>query len=194
VAATTQHVVNITDANAGIVTSNSTSVVTVTISGTVETPAVSGTTTATASSGVATFSGLIITGTPGATYTLRYSLSTGEFTTESVTLASSAPTPIAAQSAPGVAPSGVNVVGGTASATITWNAVAGATRYTAQVFSTATSTRSVGQCSVRGTSPVGTFSCTISNLTRNFTFYVGIVTRNSAGAITNQSRIPVTIL
>jgi hypothetical protein len=189
VAATTQPIVNLTDANGGIITTDSTSVVTVTITGP-GTPSVSGITTATTVSGVATFSGLIITGTAGATYTLRYSLSTGEFTTESVTL-SGGVTPLGA---PGVAPSGVTVTGGTASATITWNAVAGATRYTAQVFSTPTSSRNVGQCSVRGNGGAATFSCTVTNLTRNFTFYVDIVARNSAGAISSQTRLPVTIL
>lgn len=191
VAATTQPIVNITDATAGIITTDSTSVVTVTITGP-GTPSVSGNTTATAASGVATFSGLIITGTAGATYTLRYSLSTGEFTTESVTLTASAQTPVLG--APGGAPSGVVVVGGTGQATITWNSVAGATRYTAQVFSTATSTRAVGQCSVRGSVGPSTFSCTVSYLTRNFTFYVDIVARNTAGSISTASRIPVTIL
>jgi Ca2+-binding RTX toxin-like protein len=193
VAATTQPIVNLTDANGAIITTDSTSVVTVTITGP-GTPSVSGITTATAVSGVATFSGLIITGTAGATYTLRYSLSTGEFTTESVTLAGSTTPPIIALGAPGVAPSGVTVTGGTASATITWNAVAGATRYTAQVFSTPTSSRNVGQCSVRGNGGAATFSCTVTNLTRNFTFYVDIVARNSAGAISSQTRLPVTIL
>jgi hypothetical protein len=185
--------VNITDATAGIVTADSTSIVTVTITGP-GTPSVSGNTTATAASGVATFSGLIITGTAGATYTLRYSLSTGEFTTESITLAASAQTPIVALGAPTGSASGVSVVGGTGRATITWNAVTGATRYTAQVFSTATSTRAVGQCSVRGNGGAATFSCTVSNLTRNFTFYVDVITRNSAGATSTQSRLPVTIL
>jgi Ca2+-binding RTX toxin-like protein len=193
VAATTQPVINITDANAGIITSDSTSVVTVSITGP-GTPSVSGKTTATAASGVATFSGLIITGTAGSTYTLRYSLSTGEFTTEAVTLTSVAQTPIVAQSPPSGAASGVSVVGGTGRATVTWNAVAGASRYTAQVFSSPTSTRAVGQCSVRGNGGGSSFSCTISSLTRNFTYYVDVVTRNSAGAINTASRLPVTIL
>jgi hypothetical protein len=98
------------------------------------------------------------------------------------------------QGAPVSAPTGATVTAGTRSAIVTWNAVSGATRYTAQVFSTATSTRAVGQCSVRGSVGPSTFSCTVSNLTRNFTFYVDVVARNTAGSITTASRIPVTIL
>ena len=194
VAATTQPVVNITDANAGIITSDSTSVVTVTISGTVGTPTVSGTTTATASSGVATFSGLIITGTPGARYTLKYSISPTVFTTESVTLASSAPTPIGVQSAPGVAPSLVEVVPGTNSATVTWSPVAGATRYNARAFTSLTGIQSNRQCAVTNNAGLATLSCTISRLQGKTTYYVEVVARNSAGTIATQSRVSVTTL
>jgi Ca2+-binding RTX toxin-like protein len=142
----------------------------------------------------------VITGTPSTTLaTTVFTVTATDASTPARTATATISITVAAagggvQGAPVSAPTGATVTAGTGSAIVTWNAVSGATRYTAQVFSTATSTRAVGQCSVRGSVGPSTFSCTVSNLTRNFTFYVDIVARNTAGSITTASRIPVTIL
>jgi hypothetical protein len=188
-AATTQPVINIVDGSSTIITSDNSSVVTATTSG----ATLSGTTTATASSGVATFSGLVVSGTPGSTYTITYSLVTGELTTQSVTLASATP-PAPLGSAPLSAPSIASVVGGAGDAVITWSAVTGATRYTAQAFSSASSSKVVRQCSVTSNGSLTTYSCTIPRLQSRLTYYVDVVARNTAGALSSASRIPVTIL
>jgi len=142
----------------------------------------------------------VITGTPSTTLaTTVFTVTATDASTPARTATATISIIVAAagggvQGAPVSAPTGARVTAGTGSAIVTWNAVSGATRYTAQVFSTATSTRAVGQCSVRGSVGPSTFSCTVSNLTRNFTFYVDVVARNTAGSITTASRIPVTIL
>ncbi len=189
VAATTQPVINIVDGLGATITSDNTSVVTASATG----ATLSGTTTATATSGVATFSGLIVNGTPGSTYTITYSLPSGVTTTQSLTLSSgSTPTPVG--SAPTSAPSIASVVGGIGDAIITWSAVTGATRYTAQAFSSASSSKVVRQCSVTSNGSLTTYSCTIPRLQSRLTYYVDVVARNTAGALSSASRIPVTIL
>ena len=189
VAATTQPAINIVDGSGTLITSDNTSVVTATTTG----ATLSGTTTATATSGVATFSGLIVNGTPGSTYTITYSLPSGVTTTQSVTLAA-ASTPAPLGSAPASAPSIASVVGGVGYAVITWSAVTGATRYTAQAFSSASSSKVFRQCSVTSNGSLATYSCTIPRLQGRLTYYVDVVARNTAGALSSASRIPVTIL
>ena len=189
VAATTQPAINIVDGSGTLITSDNTSVVTATTTG----ATLSGTTTATATSGVATFSGLIVNGTPGSTYTITYSLSSGVTTTQSVTLAAGS-TPAPVGSAPASAPLIASVVGGVGDAVITWSAVTGATRYTAQAFSSASSSKVFRQCSVTSNGSLATYSCTIPRLQSRLTYYVDVVARNTAGALSSASRIPVTIL
>jgi Ca2+-binding RTX toxin-like protein len=184
--ATTQPVIEIKDVNGAVVTS-STATVTASVSAGAT---VSGTTTANASSGIATFTNLIVTGTAGSIYTLTYSLSTGEIITQSVTLSGTAPVAVGTLS---VAPSGVTVTSAASTATVTWAAVSGATRYTAQAFISTTSTKVLRQCSVTGNNSAPTFSCTIPRLQRLATYYIDVVARNQAGAISTVLRLPITI-
>ena len=105
--------------------------------------------------------------------------------------------PILAGVAPQSAPTGGTVrsgAAGTGTAIVTWSAVAGATRYTAQAFSSTNSTKVLRQCSVSGTGGATTFTCTITNLQRYVTYYIDIVARNNAGGLSSASRLPVTIL
>ncbi|CAB4946864.1 unannotated protein [freshwater metagenome] len=104
---------------------------------------------------------------------------------------------VAPGSAPRSAPTGGSVTSGaagTGTAVVSWSAVAGATRYTAQAFSSTNSTKVLRQCSVSGTGGATTFTCTISNLQRYVTYYVDVVARNNAGGLSSASRLPVTIL
>jgi hypothetical protein len=113
--------------------------------------------------------------------------------TISITIAA-ANAPQAAQSfAPTSAPTGATVTAANGSALVTWNAVSGATRYTAQAFSSPTSTRVIRQCSVTGNASASTFSCSLPRLQSFSTYYVDVVARNSAGAISSGSRISVVI-
>ena len=96
--------------------------------------------------------------------------------------------------APTSAPTVATVAASSNSAVVTWNAVAGATRYTAQAFVSPNSTMVLRQCSVTGTSGASTFTCSIPRLQSRTTYYIDVVARNSSGAISSASRIPVTIL
>ena len=96
---------------------------------------------------------------------------------------------VVAQGAPASAPSNVTVTAATLSAVVSWSAVSGATRYTAQAFASPTSTTVVSQCSVTRTST----TCTIPNLQKNLTYYVDVLVRNSAGALSSLGKAPVTI-
>lgn len=89
---TTQPQVSIEDASGNVITTDSTTVVTASIStgGTLV-----GSTTATASSGVATFSNLGISGTAGTAYTITYSSGSLTSATQSVTVTTGAATTIA---------------------------------------------------------------------------------------------------
>jgi Ca2+-binding RTX toxin-like protein len=113
--------------------------------------------------------------------------------TISITVAAVA-APLAAQSAPVSAPTGAVVSAGTGTAIVRWDAVSGATRYTAQAFISPTSTTVLRQCSVSGIGGASTFTCTVPRLQSRSTYYIDVVARNSAGAISSASRIPVTIL
>ena len=88
----------------------------------------------------------------------------------------------------------MTVTAGTGTAVITWSAVSGATRYTAQAFSSNSSTKVLRQCSVTGTGNALTFSCTIPRLQSHMTYYIEVVARNTAGAISTPTRIAVKIL
>jgi hypothetical protein len=92
------------------------------------------------------------------------------------------------------APTGATVTAANNSAVVTWNAVSGATRYTAQAFISPTSTTVLRQCSTTGNGGASTFTCTVPRLQSRSTYYIDVVARNSAGAISSASRIPVTIL
>jgi len=185
-AATTQPVVEIRDGSNLVVTS-STAAVTATVS---SGATIVGTATVNAVAGIATFTNLGISGTAGSTYTLTFSLATGETITQSVTLSGSAPVVAGALS---VAPSGVTVTSASSTATVTWDAVPGATRYTAQAYISNTSTKVLRQCSVTGNNVASTFSCTIPRLQRLATYYIDVVARNQAGAISTVLRLPITI-
>lgn len=95
--------------------------------------------------------------------------------------------------APTSAPTGATVTAGNGSALVTWSAVPGVTRYTAQAFSSPTSTRVIRQCSVNGNGGASTYSCSIPRLQSFSTYYVEVIARNSAGAISSGSRISVVI-
>jgi hypothetical protein len=97
------------------------------------------------------------------------------------------------QGAPVSAPVGATVTAANGSAIVTWSAVSGATRYTAQAFSSPTSTRVIRQCSVSGNGGASTFSCTLPRLQSFSTYYVDVVARNSVGANSSGSRISVVI-
>jgi len=139
-----------------------------------------------------------ITGTPNATLsTTNFTITATDGThTASATIAITVAAPIVLGAAPRSAPTGGSVTAGTTgsgTAVVTWSAVAGATRYTAQAFSSTNSTKVLRQCSVSGTGGASTFSCTITNLQRYVTYYVDIVARNNAGGLSSASRLPVTI-
>jgi hypothetical protein len=95
--------------------------------------------------------------------------------------------------APTSAPTGATVTAANGSAVVTWNAVPGVTRYTAQAFSSPTSTRVIRQCSVNGNGGASTFSCSLPRLQSFSTYYVEVVARNSAGAMSSGNRISVVI-
>ena len=106
--------------------------------------------------------------------------------------AANAPQPAQAI-APTSAPTGATVTAANGSAVVMWNAVPGVTRYTAQAFSSPTSTRVIRQCSVNGTGGASTFSCSLPRLQSFSTYYVEVVARNSAGAMSSGNRISVVI-
>ena len=91
------------------------------------------------------------------------------------------------------APSVANITAGAGSAVVTWNSVNGASRYTAQAFVSPTSTKVVRQCSVSGYGNAATYTCTIPRLAGRTTYYIDVVARNTSGAISSASRLPVTI-
>jgi len=141
----------------------------------------------------------VLSGTPSTTlsatvFTVTATDGTSTSTaTISITVAA-ASTPQSAQAvAPTIAPTGATVTAANGSALVTWSAVPGVTRYTAQAFSSPTSTRVIRQCSVNGTGGASTFSCSLPRLQSFSTYYVDVVARNSAGAISSGSRISVVI-
>lgn len=142
----------------------------------------------------------VLSGTPtstltATTFTVTATNGTATATATISIAVAAAPAPLAAQSvAPTSAPTGAVVTAGTGSAVVTWNAVTGATRYTAQAFISSTSTTVLRQCSVTGTAGASTFTCTVPRLQSRSTYYIDVVARNAAGAISSASRIPVTIL
>jgi len=142
----------------------------------------------------------VISGTPSTTlasttFTITATGATSGSATATISITvSAANAPQAAQSfAPTSAPTGATVTAANGSALVTWNAVSGATRYTAQAFSSPTSTRVIRQCSVTGNASAPTFSCSLPRLQSFSTYYVDVVARNSAGAISSGSRISVVI-
>ena len=136
----------------------------------------------------------VISGTPSATaaqatYTVTATAGSQTATSEFNLVVNSASIAPAVAGAPASAPSNVQVNAGTLSALVSWSAVTGATRYTAQAYSSPTSRYVVSQCSVSRTST----SCTIPNLQKNLTYYVDVLVRNSAGAVSTLGKVPVTI-
>jgi len=101
--------------------------------------------------------------------------------------------PNAPQAAPTSAPTVATVTPANGSAVVTWIAVPGVTRYTAQAFSSPTSTRVIRQCSVNGNGGASTFSCSLPRLQSFSTYYVEVIARNSAGAISSGARVSVLI-
>jgi outer membrane protein OmpA-like peptidoglycan-associated protein len=206
---TTQPQIAVKDALGNTVTSDSTSVVTATVSagGTLV-----GTTTRTMSSGVATFTNLGITGTVGTTYTITYSL--GAFTpvTATVTVTVGAATTIAvnagnsqtatAGSAVAIAPSvivtdsGGNPVSGTA---VTFAVASGGG---SRLPSTTVSTNSSGIAAVTSwtlgtTAGTNTLTATVSGLsgspvTFTATGTVGTVTKFAVTSGGSYSAVPST--
>ena len=142
----------------------------------------------------------VLSGTPtstltATTFTVTATGASSGSATATISIAvAAAVTPLAPQSAPVSAPTGAVVSAGTGTAIVTWNAVSGATRYTAQAFISPTSTTVLRQCSVSGIGGASTFTCTVPRLQSRSTYYIDVVARNSAGAISSASRIPVTIL
>ena len=132
-------------------------------------------------------SGTPTTATPSATYTVTATAG-AQTATSAVTIVVNA-AGVVAQGAPASAPSNVTVTAATLSAVVSWSAVSGATRYTAKAFASPTSTTVVSQCSVTRTST----TCTIPNLQKNLTYYVDVLVRNSAGALSSLGKAPVTI-
>ncbi|CAB4908779.1 unannotated protein [freshwater metagenome] len=108
-----------------------------------------------------------------------------------ITVAAAAPAPA---NGPLTAPASVTVSAANGSAVIVWSAVPGASRYTAQAFSSNTSTTILRQCSVTANANGSSFSCTIPRLQSRSTYYVEVVVRNATGAISTPSRIRVTVL
>jgi hypothetical protein len=143
-----------------------------------------------------------ISGTPNSTlsattFTITATDGSNSATATIAITVSAAIAPLAAGAAPRSAPTGGSVTSGaagTGTAVVSWSAVEGATRYTAQAFSSTNSTKVLRQCSVSGTGGATTFTCTISNLQRYVTYYVDVVARNNAGGLSSASRLPVTIL
>jgi hypothetical protein len=136
----------------------------------------------------------VISGTPSvtaaqATYTVTATAGSQTATSAFNLVVNGAGIAPATVGAPASAPSNVQVSAGTLSALVSWGAVTGATRYTAQAYSSPTSRFVVSQCSVSRTST----SCTIPNLQRNLTYYVDVLVRNSAGAVSTLGKVPVTI-
>jgi len=142
----------------------------------------------------------VISGTPSTTlasttFTITATGATSGSATATISITvSAANAPQAPQSfAPTSAPTGATVTAANGSALVTWNAVSGATRYTAQAFSSSTSTRVIRQCSVTGNGSAPTFSCSLPRLQSFSTYFVDVVARNSVGAISSGSRISVVI-
>jgi hypothetical protein len=141
----------------------------------------------------------VISGTPSTTlastvFTVTATDGTASATATISITVSAANAPQAPQSfAPTSAPTGATVTAANGSALVTWNAVSGATRYTAQAFSSSTSTRVIRQCSVTGNASAPTFSCSLPRLQSFSTYFVDVVARNSVGAISSGSRISVVI-
>ena len=134
----------------------------------------------------------VISGTPTTTLSAtNFTVTATDNTTSATATISIA---VAAPNVGLVAPSSVTVTAGTGTAVITWSAVSGATRYTAQAFSSNSSTKVLRQCSVTGTGNALTFSCTIPRLQSHMTYYIEVVARNTAGAISTPTRIAVKIL
>jgi hypothetical protein len=142
----------------------------------------------------------VLSGTPtstltATTFTVTATNGTATATATISIAVAAASAPQTAQSvAPTSAPTGAVVTAGSGSAVVTWNAVTGATRYTAQAFISPTSTTVLRQCSVTGNGGASTFTCTVPRLQSRSTYYIDVVARNAAGAISSASRIPVTIL
>ena len=133
----------------------------------------------------------VVSGTPTATLANTSFTITASDGTNSATasLAITVNTAIASFGAPSVA----NITAGAGSAVVTWNSVNGASRYTAQAFVSPTSTKVVRQCSVSGYGNAATYTCTIPRLAGRTTYYIDVVARNTSGAISSASRLPVTI-
>jgi hypothetical protein len=142
----------------------------------------------------------VLSGTPTSTLTattFTVTATNGTATapaTISIAVAAASAPQTAQSVAPTSAPTGAVVTAGSESAVVTWNAVTGATRYTAQAFISPTSTTVLRQCSVTGNGGASTFTCTVPRLQSRSTYYIDVVARNNAGAISSASRIPVTIL
>jgi hypothetical protein len=138
----------------------------------------------------------VITGTPtGTLATTLFTITATNASTPARTATATISITVAVagvQGAP-VAPTGVTISASTGTAIVTWNAVIGTTRYTAQAFSSPTSTRVIRQCSVSGNAGASTFSCTLPRLQSLSTYYVNVMARNSAGANSSGSRISVLI-
>jgi hypothetical protein len=138
----------------------------------------------------------VITGTPtGTLATTLFTITATNASTPARTATATISITVAVagvQGAP-VAPTGVTISASTGTAIVTWNAVIGTTRYTAQAFSSPTSTRVIRQCSVSGNAGASTFSCTLPRLQSLSTYYVNVMARNSAGANSSGSRISVVI-
>ncbi len=139
----------------------------------------------------------VLSGTPSATQGItRFTVTASDGSktasaTIDITIAAAVPAPA---NGPLSAPTSVSVTGATGSAVITWSAVPGASRYTAQAFSSNTSTTILRQCSVTANANGSSFSCTIPRLQSRSTYYVEVVVRNATGAISTPSRIRVTVL
>jgi Ca2+-binding RTX toxin-like protein len=141
----------------------------------------------------------IISGTPtGTLATTVFTITATDASTPARTATATISITVAAagggvQGAPVSAPASATVTAANGSAIVTWSAVSGATRYTAQAFSSPTSTRVIRQCSVSGNGGASTFSCTLPRLQSFSTYYVDVVARNSVGANSSGSRISVVI-
>jgi Ca2+-binding RTX toxin-like protein len=142
----------------------------------------------------------VISGTPSTTltattFTVTATDASARTATATISITvTAANAPQSAQAiAPTSAPTGATVTAANGSAVVTWNAVPGVTRYTAQAFSSPTSTRVIRQCSVNGTGGASTFSCSLPRLQSFSTYYVEVVARNSAGAMSSGNRISVVI-
>ena len=134
-------------------------------------------------------SGTPTTATPSATYTVTATAGAQTATSAITIVVNGAGIAPAVAGAPASAPSNVNVIASTLSAVVSWSAVNGATRYTAKAYASPTSTKVVSQCSV-GKSLT---TCTIPDLQKNLTYYVDVLVRNSAGAVSTLGKAPVTI-